>query len=112
MTHQFHSAFHTVSDEGGVLNIGPAAVSIDIANMHVFMNAVGEIESKRQQEDPDNRNYSAASAILAESDWGMIGYVAERDSYSIRYRGVAWEAAAAVAVAAAAEVRAFFEAKA
>lgn len=111
MAHHFHSAFHIVSDEGGVLNIGPAAVSIDISNLRIFLQAIGDVESKRQREDPDNLNYTAAPAILAGSDWGMIGYIAERDSYSIRYRGVAWEAVAAVTLAAAAEVRAFLDAE-
>lgn len=109
MTHHFHTAFHPTSDEGGVLNVGPAAVSVDVENLHFFLAGVTHIESCRQTEDSDILNHSTQPAILLGSDWGMIGYVSERDCYSFRYRGVAWEAEAAVAVAAAAEVRAFFE---
>lgn len=110
MTHQFHRAFHAATNkEGGILNIGPAAVSIDNKNLRAFLNAVEAVETIRAESDGmDANSFPMANAdLLSGTDWGPILYVPERDSYNIRYRGVCWEALAAVVVAAAAEVRAY-----
>lgn len=102
---QFHS---TVGDLSR-LNIGPAAVLIDVKTLRVFLDAVSDIESKRRVQDSDNLNLSAAPSILEGSEWEVIGYLAERDAYSCRIRGVQWEANANIALAAAAETRAYLD---
>ncbi len=112
MTHQFHRAFHAAANkEGGVLNIGPAAASINNPNLRAFLKAVEAVEAIRAETDGADANYfpMADAGLLSGTDWGPIFYVPERDSYNIRYRGVFWEALAAVVVAAAAEVKAYLE---
>ena len=112
MTHQFHRAFHAAANkEGGILNIGPTAVSINNPNLRAFLNAVEAVEAIRAEVDGlDTNNLPIADAnMLSGTDWGPIFYVPERDSYNIRYRGVYWESLAAVVVAAAAEVKAYLE---
>lgn len=109
MTHQFHRAFHAAANnEGGILNIGPAAISIDNANLRAFVDAVEAVEAIRREADDESSSFPVAdAALLDRTDWGPVAYVPERDSYNVRYRGVCWEASAAVVVAAAAEVKAY-----
>lgn len=109
MTHQFHCAFHPApGNDGGVLNIGPASVSIDLENLCLFANVVGQIEKRRAAD-------VARSEILGEwvgsedIDWAHIGFHPCRESYSLRYNGVAWEAPADATIAAAAEARLFLD---
>ncbi|NIF27679.1 hypothetical protein F3J44_15015 [Pantoea sp. Tr-811] len=109
MTHQFHCAFHpTPDDQGGVLNIGPASVSIDLENLRLFANVVGQIEKRRAAS-------AARSEILGQwagsenIDWAHISFHPCRESYSLRYNGVAWEAPADATIAAAAEARLFLD---
>ena len=109
MTHQFHCAFHAApGNDGGVLNIGPASVSIDLENLCLFANVVGQIEKRRAAG-------LARSEIIGEwlasenIDWAHIGFYACRESYSLRYNGVAWEAPADATIAAAAEARLYLD---
>lgn len=109
MTHQFRCAFHAApGNDGGVLNVGPASVSIDLENLHLFVEVVGQIERRRS-------NGASRSEILGEwtagesIDWAHIGFHSCRDSYSLRYNGVAWEAPADATIAAAAEARLFLD---
>lgn len=108
MSHQFHSAFHAApGNEGGVLNIGPAAISIDIENLRVFVDAMDEIEARKATgEVQEGICYADANRFKATS-WAVVGYVVERNNYSLRYNGVAWESPSDVTVAAAAEARIF-----
>ena len=109
MTHPFHCAFHPApGNVGGVLNIGPASVSIDLENLRLFANVVAQIE-KRRAAGP------ARSEILGEwtgsesIDWAHIGFHSCRESNSLRYKGVACEPPADATIAAAAEARLFLD---
>lgn len=90
MTHQFHRAFHAAANnEGGILNIGPAAISIDNANLRAFVDAVEAVEAIRREADDESSSFPVADAALLDgTDWGPVAYVPERDSYNVRYRGL------------------------
>jgi len=110
MSHQFHSAFHAApGNDGGVLNIGPAAISIDIRNLRVFVAAMDVIEQRRSSGDVREGISQVGPEVLAESDWAQIAYVVERNTHALRYNGVAWESPSDVTVAATAEARFFLE---
>jgi hypothetical protein len=110
MSHQFHSAFHAApGKEGGVLNIGPAAISIDIQNLRVFVAAMDQIEQRRASGEVREGVSHVEPHVIAESDWAQIAYVVERNTHALRYNGVAWESPSDVTVAATAEARFFLE---
>ena len=109
MSHQFHCAFQTApGNRGGVLNIGPASVSIDLENLRLFVDVVGQIEKRRAA--GEHRTEIIGEWAVGESiDWAHVGFHACRETYSLRYNGVAWEAPADVTIAAAAEARLFLD---
>lgn len=108
MTSQFHTAFHTYSDGRLLLNIGPVELEIKSADLHVFVDAISAIEKMRGQDDA-SRILWAPPSILTGTHWKKLGYVKDRDTYTMTYHRASWEADASVAVAAAGEVMASFE---
>ena len=47
--------------------------------------------------------------MIEGSNWSRVTYVAERNTYAVTFLGVSWEASAPVAIAAAAEAKAYLE---
>ena len=109
MSHQFDCLFQAAAcNPGGVLNIGPASVSIDLENLRLFADVVGQIEKRRTAGETRSEilgEWAAREGI----DWAHIGFHPCRESYSLRYNGVAWESPADATIAAAAEARLFLD---
>ena len=108
--HNRHTqAFHpTAGNEGGILNIGPVAISISNAGLRALVAAVEEIEAVRREAGDKSPSFLVAdTALLDGTDWGSVAYVPERDSYNVRYRGVCWEASKAVVLSAADDVKTY-----
>lgn len=109
MSNRQTQTFHpTDNNEGGILNIGPAAISINNAGLRAFVAAVDEVEAARREAGDRPRGLLVADvSMLADTDWNTVSYVYERDSYNLLYRGVCWEAPTAAVLLAADDVRAY-----
>lgn len=108
MAHQFHTAFHSApGNEGGVLNLGPVAISADLGALAALVRAFDELQAGRTAGASEGNVLHVEHSAIEGTDWAVVGHVADRNVYTFRYRGVAWETAADVTVAAVAEVRIF-----
>ncbi|MBV6747233.1 hypothetical protein [Xanthomonas vasicola] len=111
MTHPFHSAYRALPDGGGVLNVGQTEIVINLLNLAVFVAAIGDVEAQRVHDDPQapQHTHAVRPEVIEGSNWSRVTYVAERNTYAVTFLGVSWETSVPVAIAAAAEAKAYLE---